>query len=450
MRAIPNTPVTRARFYDTPDVTAERLLACLVPDASGLLDVALDCSSFVAARNGTFQAGRQLIAAAARAWQGRFRVHVLCSPGVFEFHEYGALGVTRSDPHDGKCFAAIFRIGQPYDWNTLQRLSMTGAVLGVYMLDTISLDCPTLASALLENLWQFTMDHFDVLATQSRQTDRSIRLRLRVPAEMISVMAPHSLDLADYLQAAEPPQVPRQTLLVVGNHYAHKHVGPTTKALATAFPDRQIVALGITPSQVTGPQEPDDAPAELANVTCVTLGNAAESEIAALYADAAAIIFPSFAEGFGFPTLNALAAGRPLFARRLPATEEIWIAHARNPNIHFFDTTPELIAALQDTPAWRSVPQPDSAAPQSATEIGDALDAAMKRASYARIVSRVQAMQFASDVSKNGVVAEVDPPAIAAGLIASRVERAVRRAFARPMLFRATRVAVRAMRRVFR
>ena len=438
------------RYYDTPEVTAERLLACLVPDASGLLDVALDCSSFVAARNGTFQAGRQLIEAAARAWQGRFRVHVLCSPGVFEFHDYGALGVTRSDPHDCKCFAAIFRIGQPYDWNTLQRLCMRGAVLGVYMLDTISLDCPTLASAQLENLWQFTMDHFDVLATQSRQTDRSMRLRLRVPADMISVVAPHSLDLADYLPAAELPPDSGQTLLVVGNHYAHKHVAPTTRALAAAFPHRRIVAMGITPLHATGAPESDDAPAELTNVACISLGKAAESEIAALYADAAAVIFPSFAEGFGFPTLNALAAGRPLFARRLPATEEIWIAHARNPNIHFYDTTAELLTALQDTPAWHHVKQPDTASPQSAVEIGDALDAAMQRISYTRVVARVQAMQFASDVGKNGVVAEVDPPAIAASLVAARIERAMRHAFNRPMLFRATRMAVRAVRRVFR
>ena len=141
-----------------------------------------------------------------------------------------------------------------------------------------------------------------------------------------------------------------------------------------------------------------------------------------------------------------------LFAltRRLPASEEIWIAHARNPNIHFYDTTAELVTALQTTPSWCAVPQPDSATPQSADEIGLALQAAMCRISFGRVASRVQAMQFASDAGKLGTVIVVDPPAVAAGLIAARVERAVQRAFSRPIVFRATRVAVRAMRRVFR
>ncbi len=451
-RRYPEYAAHTRRYYDTPEFIAERLLACLVPDADCKLDIALDCSSFYPSHNGTFQAGRQLIAAAARDWGERWRVYVLCSQAVFDFHDYASLGVQRADPHGERCFAAIFRVGQPYDWNVLQRVGTTGAVLGVYMLDTISLDCPTLASPLLQNLWQFTMDQVDVLATQSRQTERCVRLRLRVPDGMISVVAPHSLDVGDYLPGADatPGETPDR-LLVVGNHYAHKHVVPTANALAAALPGRHVLALGARVAGTLSDQVADCQLADLPNLAAVPLGDVAPEELAALYASAAAVIFPSFAEGFGFPTLNALAAKRPLFARRLPATEEIWIALGRNPNVRFYDSTEELAALLQSVPLWDNQAPPQPAAPQSADGIGAALQAAMQAADYTRIVARIQATQFASDTSKFGEHrVDYAVPAVAANLVARRVERWVRVAFERPVLFRVTRYGVRAARYVRR
>ncbi len=448
-RRYPEYAAHTRRYYETPEFIAERLLACLVPDADGKLDVALDCSSFYPSHNGTFQAGRQLIAAAVREWPG-WRVHVLCSQAVFDFHDYASLGVQRADPHGEHCFAAIFRVGQPYDWNALQRVCLTGAVLGVYMLDTISLDCPTLASPLLQNMWQFTMDHFDVLATQSRQTECTVRLRLRVPPEMISVAAPHSLDFADYLPGADAaPGGTPDRLLVVGNHYAHKYVVPTANALAAALPDRQVLALGAR-----APDLQDDASQaaaceleDLPNLAAVPLGDVPPEQLAAIYASAAAVIFPSFAEGFGFPTLNALAAKRPLFARRLPATQEIWAALGRNPNVWFYDTTADLAALLQAAPAWDGQASLKSAAPQSASGIGAALQTAMQAADYTRIVARVQAMQFASDAGKFGENrVDYAVPAVAASLVAQRLERWMRVAFERPVVFRMTRYVVRTAR----
>ena len=451
-RRYPEYAAHTRRYYDTPEFIAERLLACLVPDDEGKLDIALDCSSFYPSHNGTFQAGRQLIVAAEREWGERWRVHVLCSQAVFDFHDYASLGVQRADPHAERCFAAIFRVGQPYDWNVLQRVCTTGAVLGVYMLDTISLDCPTLVSPLLQNLWQFTMDQFDVLATQSRQTERSMRLRLRVPDRMISVVAPHSLDVGDYLPNADAARVEAQDkLLVVGNHYAHKHVVPTANALAAALPGRQVLALGARARGAQNEQAADYALANLPNLVAVPLGDLVPDELASLYASAAAVVFPSFAEGFGFPTLNALAARRPVFARRLPATEEIWTALGRNPNVRFYDSTEELAALLQAVPAWDSKAPPQPAAPQSAGGIGAALESAMLAADYTRIVARIQATQFASDTSKFGEHrVDYAVPAVAANLVARRVERWVRLAFERPTLFRVTRYGVRAARYVRR
>ncbi len=441
------------RHYDSPEMIAERLLASLVPDQDGRLDAAIDCSSFVAAHNGTMQAGRQTIAAVAEQWRDRYRVHVLCSGDVFVFHNLERLGVSRVDPHCGQAFAVIFRIGQPYEWNAVQRLCLSGAVLGVYMLDTISLDCPRLASTRLQNLWQFTMDHFDVLASQSRQTDRAIRLRLRIPERMVCVVSPHSLNLDDYRPTGAPPPQERANLLVVGNHYDHKYVAPTCNALARAFPGREVVALGMRadPALQEGEEPQAGELLSLPNLTGHASGEMEETELVRLYTDAAVVVFPSYAEGFGFPTLNAMAARRPLFARRLPATMEIWLALGRSENLHFYDTTEELIAKLQDMPAWRpEPPQPEHDRLRTAREIRAAVETAMRNVTYTTIASRVQAMQFASDAVKLEQPSAAGHTDIAARLVAARLESVARRAFKKRWVFGATRLVVRSVRRLRR
>ncbi len=46
----------------------------------------------------------------------------------------------RADPHGPELFAVIFRVGQPFDWDSILRMALKGAVLGVFMLDTIALE----------------------------------------------------------------------------------------------------------------------------------------------------------------------------------------------------------------------------------------------------------------------------------------------------------------------
>jgi hypothetical protein len=115
-------------YYQTPEAIAEQLLASLLPDQHGRLIFALDFSSFRAAHNGTFKAGPQLLQAAG-VWQQRFNLHVICSQEVYDFHGYANFGVPRSDPHAGRIFAAIFRVGWPYDWNVIQRLTVSAPVI---------------------------------------------------------------------------------------------------------------------------------------------------------------------------------------------------------------------------------------------------------------------------------------------------------------------------------
>ena len=65
-----------------------------------------------------------------------------------------------------------------------------------------------------------------------------------------------------------------------------------------------------------------------------------------LYADASAVVLPSHLEGFGFGIMHALAAGKPVVARRIPATMEILDHLDDVRGVYLFDTDLELPAAL--------------------------------------------------------------------------------------------------------
>ena len=450
-------------YFDSPEVHAERLLGQLTPDAAGRLDLAFDFSTFAPIHNGTYQAGRQLLKAAVAAWADRFNIHVLCIEEVYAFHDYAALGVPRCDPHGPEKFAAIFRVGQPYDWNTIQRLMMKGAAIGIYMLDTISIDCTQLTSPALFNMWQFAMEHVDLVVALSRQTGAQLNRRFRIPATTVQACALLSTEIDDYrLAPTTGPHDPSGgTLLVLGNHFPHKYLASTANALAEAFPARAVVALGeVKPEKpvTLGRYEPQKLK-DLANLAGVKVGKLGDDEMAGFYADAAAIVFPTHYEGFGIPVLNALAARRPLYVRRLPVFEELWESLGRNPNIHFFETTADLIEQMRAVAAWIDVaPAARDGADRVVRDIRIGLEAALARVDYQRIVDRVRGAQFPAQVAAGPARAPTpdEPAAFAARFLAERVERAALRLFDRPLPFaiargigRALRAGVRSIKQIF-
>jgi GT2 family glycosyltransferase len=442
-----------AAYYHAPEAIAERLLAALVPDHEGKCDLALDYSSFREEHNGTFQAGRQLLEAATAAWGDRFRTYVICNQGVYDFHGYAAFGVPRCDPHTPRQFAAIFRVGQPYDWDVLRRDFLAGATLGVYMLDTISIDCPQLFSQRLYNMWQFTLDHVDVVAAQSRQTLDLLGRRFRLPEQAIRLMSMHSLDLGEYrLPVTGSARHKAEDLLVVGNHFHHKYLPETANALALAFPERRVIALGLAKPK-PGQKREAKAVADLIdadNLVGQKIGALNDREIGDYYARSAAIIFPSHAEGFGFPLLNALAARRPVLVRPLPVFLELWERFGNTPNMHFYRTTAELIEKLRTPLLWvdDGAAPADAGADRSAAEIGAAMERAISQITYERIVGRVRAMQFADDISNpaGNLTPGQSVRVEAARLVGVKTEAVFRAAFRVTPVYLAFRTLFRATR----
>ena len=90
--------------------------------------------------------------------------------------------------------------------------------------------------------------------------------------------------------------------------------------LAAAWPEQRLVLAGAT-SPYTEVVQREVAARGLANVT-VRL-DIAEAQKAWLYAHCLAFVFPSLAEGFGLPPIEAMHFGVPVFLSRLTSLPEV-------------------------------------------------------------------------------------------------------------------------------
>jgi len=444
-------------YFDSAEQRAEMLLGALLPGPDGRIDVALDFSTFPAAHNGTSIAGEQLLAAASELWSDRYRLFVLASPEVYDFHDYGRYGAPRCDPHGPEVFAAVFRVGQPFDWSTLERLIMKAATIGVFMLDTISMDCAELTSQTLSRYWSFVLEHVDLLAVTSELTGAQIERRLPIGPDVKRTRSLHSLDIADYKLPTEGPAAPAPPgfIFVVGNHFWHKEVAATVNALAEADPERTVVVLAgpkEAPEPADGGRYAPTGIKPYPNVLRLRAGELSHEEIGAVYRDAAAIVFPSHYEGFGIPLLNALAARKPVLIRPLPVFAEMveWIGE--DPNIHVFETTAELLRRLEKPLRWRqhgAVAGRPGDARRAAQDVGQALDTMIGGARYERIARRIRALKTLHDFSAihPAQLPPGDSKAFIAASIGQSIEAFARRLLDLPGVLDISRGCYRALRR---
>jgi glycosyltransferase involved in cell wall biosynthesis len=115
-----------------------------------------------------------------------------------------------------------------------------------------------------------------------------------------------------------PAEVPY--VLCVGTVEERKDLVSAVRAVAR-LPQLRLISVGpLTPYAETVRREIRrlglEGRAELR-------GYVTDDELLDLYAHAVALVFPSHYEGFGLPPLQALAAGVPVIASRIPVLEEV-------------------------------------------------------------------------------------------------------------------------------
>lgn len=437
----PEYAVLTRRYFESSEYKAEGMLDCLADEC---VTIAFDFSSFGDYHNGTFEAGKKLLQAAARIWPSKIKLLVYMSDAAWGFH--GLAGISRvchAQPDSAtESPLAIIRMGQPFNVETLVRLYKRAPIVAIFMLDTIAADCGNLSLDFDQSLWQFGLQWSDVIFAISDYTRDQLERRYVVGSNTSLVSTLCSTTMEDYKPAVECPIASKtgSYILVIGNKFEHKALIPTVAALVKVDIGVQIVALGC-----------NDLPFD--NVKCVSSGQLSDVELEQLYSGADAFIFPTHYEGFGFPLMHALARSKPVFVRDIPVFREIastLVSGAEN--IYRFDTLDNLAARLQQgIPTWQGAPakgEPDGWG-RSASQVLAAIRVKIPNLDRVFLSRRLSEL----DLLKGGgaaPVAIVDRYNLVASQVSRRFEAVLARALSSPKVYVCARFAFRVLNKTRR
>ena len=146
--------------------------------------------------------------------------------------------------------------------------------------------------------------------TDDPRTVEDLRRFLGVDERKVRIIALGADDL--FFTPAVPFAAPRPYFLYAGNHREHKDL-PTLAHAWSAIAREHDVDL-----YVTGADDMDALRAQFPRErgSIVALGDVPEAMLASYYAGAVALVHPALCEGFGLPTLEAMAQACPVIGCR--------------------------------------------------------------------------------------------------------------------------------------
>jgi glycosyltransferase involved in cell wall biosynthesis len=225
-----------------------------------------------------------------------------------------------------------------------------------------------------------------VVVADSESTRQEVLRRYALPAAQVHVVYP-GFDAERFHDGDEPARRPSDVpyLLYVGNLLPHKNLLRLVEAFAAVrrrYPCRLVIR---------GTGRPAYTRTLAARIEALGLGDAVgfveyagSDALRELYAGAACLVYPSLAEGFGLPILEAMASGTPVVTSSVSSLPEVaggaaltadpYDAAALAEAIGLVLTTPELRAELRRRGLERAQ---QFSWEQTATGISRLIDAAL-------------------------------------------------------------------------
>ena len=168
----------------------------------------------------------------------------------------------------------------------------------------------------------------ETVVTISEMVKADLVREFGLPPGKIRVIYPWVKEIFFGPPGDEPLPEPLQGkdyILYVGLRIAHKNVEGVLRAfllLAGEFPELRLVVAG---GRYTTPDGIDRWKADPGlKDRLVEIPDPTDGEIVRLFSGAKAFVFPSFAEGFGLPPLEAMAAGVPVVCSDIPVFREVY------------------------------------------------------------------------------------------------------------------------------
>ncbi len=124
-----------------------------------------------------------------------------------------------------------------------------------------------------------------------------------------------------FMDEQRPSGVSLPFILFVGNLKPHKNLITAIRATENlSCSDIKLIVAGVGKGFIHGPDK--KMIEHLADKHVIHLEFVADAELRRLYSAASCLVFPSLYEGFGYPSLEAMACGCPVVCSNIPALRE--------------------------------------------------------------------------------------------------------------------------------
>jgi glycosyltransferase involved in cell wall biosynthesis len=168
---------------------------------------------------------------------------------------------------------------------------------------------------------QRKVDRAAAIVTDSRYVAEDVAANLRLGNRPVHVVPP-GLPEPPTASPTPPPWAPRSPfLLSIGNCLPHKNF-QALFALVEQLPDRVLVIAGKRQTPY-GEALVREVAARGLDGRVLLPGQVSDGDRQWLYEQCEAFVFPSLTEGFGFPVLEAMQCGKPVFMSRRTSLPEL-------------------------------------------------------------------------------------------------------------------------------
>jgi glycosyltransferase involved in cell wall biosynthesis len=349
--------------------------------------------------NGTFTVTSNLVTHFVEQFSSRYECWISCNADALRFHGLDRInglyyaGDNLQASAKGPYFAAL-RLAQPFSLLQLLQVSPLAPLSGFLMLDTIAMDCQNLDDYDLRTVWSRMARTVGMVGYISQYTADQMNRRFCIPDSVAQATILLSTNPVEYVPDTKAPSIAPSTadyLLLVGNHYSHKHLRETIDIFRARRNWPALKVLGLKIENEEG-------------ISGLASGDLDQATVNNLYRDSRAIVFPSHYEGFGLPVMQALGHKKPVFARAIPVLEEIQRRAPGGANLHLFGSTEEIVHAALVGATWQehcADPIDMQTWAKAACEVEALMRQAESKLSHRALHERVLEMSACEEVQSN-------------------------------------------------
>lgn len=319
----PFYPEKISKYFDSVDIKALHLFTVSSENKnSSAKSILIDGRTLTPFYNGTNKVIKDVVREASEAGH---KVDLIANQIAFDFHEIAKiLNVERIDS-PVKYYELGIKIGQPFEYPSLLTVPLYSKVAVNIFFDTIAMDCIHLHDENVNRYWQDLDDLYSIIYFISDHAKEQFEKRyLPVKAQCRSLLLPIELELQlpKYRQIID-----WKYTFIAGNNFKHKGIPLALKQLPQ-YQGHKYVAL-VSPFKI-----------DREDIIFIEPGSLSNADINSLYQNCERVIFPSFAEGFGYPLVEALQHCKEVICRPLDSLREIFhaVPSAYRRLISFVDT----------------------------------------------------------------------------------------------------------------